>query len=123
VIPVALGEGVAGQLAASPARTTLNPRVYGDRHDIGAPRSALSKCQTWQFLGVLVAKFAAEVWRRDGPPCPPLMSGVPELMILRLVAEREMYGYELARAISAVTKEALSLGEGVLYPAWPESDP
>jgi PadR family transcriptional regulator, regulatory protein PadR len=48
---------------------------------------------------------------------PSLMAGVPELIILRLLAEREMYGYELARAISAVTKDGLSLGEGVLYPA------
>ncbi len=46
-----------------------------------------------------------------------LMSGVPELLILRLLAEREMYGYELARAVRAVTREAISLGEGVLYPA------
>ncbi len=46
-----------------------------------------------------------------------LMSGVPELLILRLLAEREMYGYELARAVRAVTREAIALGEGVLYPA------
>jgi PadR family transcriptional regulator PadR len=48
---------------------------------------------------------------------PPLMAGVPELMILRLLAGREMYGYELARAIKLSTRDALSLGEGVLYPA------
>jgi PadR family transcriptional regulator PadR len=28
-----------------------------------------------------------------------------------------MYGYELARAIRETTREAISLGEGVLYPA------
>jgi PadR family transcriptional regulator, regulatory protein PadR len=46
-----------------------------------------------------------------------LMSGVPELLILRLLAEEERYGYELARAIRTVTREAIALGEGVLYPA------
>lgn len=28
-----------------------------------------------------------------------------------------MYGYELARAIRETTRDAISLGEGVLYPA------
>ena len=45
------------------------------------------------------------------------MSGIPELVVLRVLAAREMYGYELARAIRETTAEALSLGEGVLYPA------
>ena len=45
------------------------------------------------------------------------MSGVPELLVLRLLSAREMYGYELARAIRETTQEAISLGEGVLYPA------
>lgn len=47
---------------------------------------------------------------------PPFMSGVPELLLLRLLNEQEMYGYELVRAIKQVTKEAISLGEGVIYP-------
>lgn len=46
-----------------------------------------------------------------------LMSGVPELLILRLLAQEERYGYALARAIRTVTREAITLGEGVLYPA------
>lgn len=45
------------------------------------------------------------------------MSGVPELVVLRLLAEREMYGYEIARTLKVVSGETLSLGEGVLYPA------
>ena len=45
------------------------------------------------------------------------MSGVPELVVLRVLAAREMYGYELARTIRETTSEALALGEGVLYPA------
>ena len=47
---------------------------------------------------------------------PPFMSGVPELLLLRLLAQREMYGYELVKAIRLVTGEAISLGEGVIYP-------
>ena len=48
---------------------------------------------------------------------PPFMSGVPELLLLRLLDDQEMYGYELVRAIRKVTGEAISLGEGVIYPA------
>lgn len=47
---------------------------------------------------------------------PPFMSGVPELLLLRLLNEREMYGYELVRSIKESTGEAISLGEGVIYP-------
>jgi PadR family transcriptional regulator len=45
------------------------------------------------------------------------MSGVPELLLLRLLAQREMYGYELVKVIRLATGEAISLGEGVIYPA------
>jgi PadR family transcriptional regulator PadR len=47
---------------------------------------------------------------------PPFMSGVPELLILRLLARQEMYGYEIVKAVRLVTGEAISLGEGVIYP-------
>jgi len=47
---------------------------------------------------------------------PPFMSGVPELLLLSLLNDREMYGYELVRSIREVTSEAISLGEGVIYP-------
>ena len=47
---------------------------------------------------------------------PPFMSGVPELLLLRLLARDEMYGYELVRSIHKATGEAISLGEGVIYP-------
>jgi PadR family transcriptional regulator PadR len=46
-----------------------------------------------------------------------LMSGISELLLLRLLSERRMYGYELARAIRTTTRQAISVGEGVLYPA------
>jgi PadR family transcriptional regulator PadR len=47
---------------------------------------------------------------------PPFMSGVPELLLLRLLNEQEMYGYELVRSIKNATNQAISLGEGVIYP-------
>ena len=47
---------------------------------------------------------------------PPFMTGVPELLLLKLLDGNEMYGYELVRAIRATTGEAIALGEGVIYP-------
>ena len=47
---------------------------------------------------------------------PPFMSGVPELLVLRLLASREMYGYEIVKAVRLVTGEAIGFGEGVIYP-------
>lgn len=47
---------------------------------------------------------------------PPFMSGVPELLVLRLLAREEMYGYELVKAVRLITGEAIVLGEGVIYP-------
>jgi PadR family transcriptional regulator len=47
---------------------------------------------------------------------PAFMTGVPEILILRLLADREMYGYELVQQIEAATGEAIRLGEGVVYP-------
>lgn len=51
-----------------------------------------------------------------GQTNPPFMSGVPELLILQLLARKEMYGYEIVKAVRVVTAEAISLGEGVIYP-------
>src|SRR3989337_4391326 len=48
---------------------------------------------------------------------PPFMRGVPELLLLRLLAQRDMYGYELVRTVRLTTGDAISLGEGVIYPA------
>lgn len=45
------------------------------------------------------------------------MSGVPEFLILRLLARHDRYGYELSRAIRLLSADALVLGDGVLYPA------
>ncbi len=47
---------------------------------------------------------------------PEFMTGVPELLVLRLLSDREMYGYELVQAIETSTGEAIKVGEGVVYP-------
>lgn len=44
------------------------------------------------------------------------MSGVPELVVLRLLDTNEMYGYELVSAIKISSNDVLSLAEGVIYP-------
>lgn len=49
-------------------------------------------------------------------PNPPFMTGVPELLVLRLLAEREMYGYELVRTIHLASRNTFTLAEGVVYP-------
>lgn len=47
---------------------------------------------------------------------PAFMAGISELMILRLLQDREMYGYEIVQAIRAGTRQVISLSEGVVYP-------
>jgi PadR family transcriptional regulator PadR len=47
---------------------------------------------------------------------PPFMSGVPELLLLKLLADDELYGYEIVRKVREATGDAISLGEGVVYP-------
>jgi len=48
-------------------------------------------------------------------PNPNFMAGVPELLILHLLQQNEMYGYELVQAIRAETGDVVSVGEGVVY--------
>jgi PadR family transcriptional regulator PadR len=47
---------------------------------------------------------------------PNFMNGVPELLILRLLQQEEMYGYEIVQAIRSRTAEVIAVGEGVVYP-------
>jgi|SRR6185437_6711286 len=44
------------------------------------------------------------------------MNGVPELLVLRCLRDREMYGYELVQEIKGRTNTVVTLGEGVVYP-------
>jgi PadR family transcriptional regulator PadR len=47
---------------------------------------------------------------------PNFMNGVPELLILRLLQQEEMYGYEVVQAIRSRTDAVIAVGEGVVYP-------
>lgn len=44
------------------------------------------------------------------------LNGVPELLVLELLSRREMYGYEIVRAIQDQSREAFTFGEGCIYP-------
>ncbi|HEU5352470.1 MAG TPA: PadR family transcriptional regulator [Terracidiphilus sp.] len=47
---------------------------------------------------------------------PNFLNGVPELLILCLLADETMYGYEIVQAIRARTGSVVAVGEGVVYP-------
>jgi PadR family transcriptional regulator PadR len=47
---------------------------------------------------------------------PDFLNGVPELLILSLLARRPMYGYELVQIIRHSTDGRLEFGEGCIYP-------
>jgi len=47
---------------------------------------------------------------------PSFLNGVPELLILRLLQQEEMYGYEIVQAIRDRTDAVIAVGEGVVYP-------
>ena len=47
---------------------------------------------------------------------PNFMNGVAELLILRLLQQEEMYGYEIVQAIRSRTDAVVAVGEGVVYP-------
>ena len=47
---------------------------------------------------------------------PDYLNGVPELVVLQLVARRAMHGYDIVRAIERSSGEAFQFGEGCIYP-------
>lgn len=47
---------------------------------------------------------------------PSFLNGIPELLVLQLLERREMYGYEVVKAIQVASREAFSFGEGSIYP-------
>ena len=47
---------------------------------------------------------------------PNFMNGVPELLILRLLQQADMYGYEIVQEIHSRSCEVIGVGEGVVYP-------
>ena len=44
------------------------------------------------------------------------LNGVPELLLLRLLSRREMYGYELVKEIQTCSDGFFTFGEGCIYP-------
>src|SRR5437660_607596 len=53
---------------------------------------------------------------RNGRTNPEFLNGVPELLLLHLLSQQSMHGYELVQAIRRSTGDALTFGEGCIYP-------
>ena len=51
------------------------------------------------------------------PPSIDLLQGTLDLLILRTVAHEPMHGWGIAQRIQQVSEEALTVGQGSLYPA------
>lgn len=47
---------------------------------------------------------------------PDFLNGVPELLLLKLLARQPMYGYQLVQAIRVLSAGELAFGEGCIYP-------
>jgi PadR family transcriptional regulator, regulatory protein PadR len=47
---------------------------------------------------------------------PPFTNGVPEMLLLHLLAREPMYGYQLVQAIREASGQTLEFGEGCIYP-------
>jgi len=47
---------------------------------------------------------------------PDFLNGVPELLILKLLATTPMHGYDLVQAIKLSSQSKLEFGEGCIYP-------
>ncbi len=47
---------------------------------------------------------------------PDFLNGVPELLILKLLARRPMHGYDLVQSIAGHSGGQLEFGEGCVYP-------
>src|SRR5947209_14634705 len=55
---------------------------------------------------------AMSTTRRDSD----YLNGVPELLLLRLLARQPMHGYDLVQGIRLLTGGVLEFGEGCVYP-------
>ena len=58
-------------------------------------------------------RYSGRVMRKTNPS---FLNGVPELLMLKLLSRRPMYGYEIVKAIQAESGEAFTFGEGCVYP-------
>lgn len=103
----------AVKLGPSSARRTVGDRAAGFLSSAGRGVRRCAARLTATSIGSFEASRRNDVRQTN----PPFMSGVPELLVLRLLARREMYGYELVKLIKTSTRDAITLGEGVVYPA------
>lgn len=46
-----------------------------------------------------------------------ILKGFLDIILLSLLKDKDMYGYELSKIIKQLSNEQLSIGEGTLYPA------
>jgi transcriptional regulator len=51
------------------------------------------------------------------PPSTDLLQGTLDLLVLRTLALEPMHGWGIAQRIQQVSREALQIGQGSLYPA------
>jgi PadR family transcriptional regulator PadR len=51
------------------------------------------------------------------PPSTDLLQGTLDLLVLRTLALEPMHGWGIAQRIQQVSKDALQIGQGSLYPA------
>ena len=51
------------------------------------------------------------------PPTTDLLQGTLDLLVLRTLALEPMHGWGIAQRIQQVSKDALQIGQGSLYPA------
>ena len=61
----------------------------------------------------LINRYCTRTVKRTNPN---FLNGVPELVVLRLLLQQEMYGYEIVKAIQSKTENSISFGEGCIYP-------
>ena len=47
---------------------------------------------------------------------PEFLNGIPELLVLRLLRQRPMYGYQIVQAIKDASGNRFEFGEGCIYP-------
>lgn len=47
---------------------------------------------------------------------PNFLNGIPELLVLEILSQEELYGYELVKKIKASSQGIFSFEEGCIYP-------
>jgi len=47
---------------------------------------------------------------------PDFLTGVPELLVLRIVSRQPLHGYGIVKAIKTMSNGELGFGEGSIYP-------